>query len=136
MSLYCSSHAIYDCLYHVCWRTKYRRKVLTPVIQKAIKNIFNDIATEYDFRIDRLGFDEDHLHILVQVPPRWSLMQITRILKSISSKYLFRMFPNLKKQYWHREFWKDGYCVKTVGDELSRAEVRKYVENQGNRELF
>ena len=130
-----ASHAVYDLHYHFVWATKYRKKVLTPEIKKNIKRIFYEIAEHYDFRIEEIEITSDHLHILVEAPPRYPPAQIVQYLKGISTKLIFRQFPQLRKHYWGGEIWVGGYCVKSVGERFNLENVRNYIRTQNQTQI-
>ena len=92
-----SSHAIYDLHYHFMWATKYRKNVLTPEIQKNIKRICHEIAEHYEFTIEEIKVMDDHLHVLVETPPRYAPAQIAQYLKGRTIMLILRQFPQLKK---------------------------------------
>ena len=130
-----SSHAIYDLHYHFMWATKYRKKVLTPEIQKNIKRICYEIAEHYDFSIEEIEVIDDHLHVLVDAPPRYSPAQIAQYLKGKSTHLIFRQFPQLKKHYWGGEIWVGGYCVKSVGEQFTSENVKNYIKSQKQTQI-
>ena len=125
-----TKHAVYDLKYHVVWVPKYRKDILDKEISDYLKATFNNIAEEYGFRIDTMEVMEDHVHIFVEVPPRYSPAQVVQIMKSISAREVFKVFPNLRKQLWAGELWNDGYFVRSVGDEVTADVIRKYIEYQ------
>ena len=90
--------------------------------------MFAEIAEQHEIEIDRMEVSEDHVHILCSFPPRYSIAQVTSRFKSLSARAVFREFPQVKRQLWGGEFWEDGYFVRTVGDEVSTAIIRKYIE--------
>jgi len=125
-----TKHAVYDLKYHVVWVPKYRKDILDKEISDYLKATFNNIAEEYGFRIDTMEVMEDHVHIFVEVPPRYSPAQVVQIMKSISAREVFKVFPNLRKQLWAGELWNDGYFVRSVGEEVTADVIRKYIEYQ------
>ena len=125
-----TKHAVYDLKYHVVWIPKYRKDILGKEISDYLKATFNKIAEEYGFRIDTMEVVEDHVHIFVEVPPRYSPAQVVQIMKSISAREVFKAFPDLRKQLWAGELWNDGYFVRSVGDEVTADVIRKYIEYQ------
>ena len=125
-----TKHAVYDLKYHVVWVPKYRKDILDREISDYLKATFNKIAEEYGFRIDTMEVMEDHVHIFVEVPPRYSPAQVVQIMKSISAREVFKVFPDLRKQLWAGELWNDGYFVRSVGDEVTADVIRKYIEYQ------
>ena len=73
---------------------------------------------------------KDHVHIFIEVPPKYSPARVVQIMKSISARKIFEKFPELRKQLWAGEFWNDGYFVRSVGDEVTADIIRKYIEYQ------
>jgi len=129
-----TKHAVYDLKYHLVWIPKYRKHVLSGEVSGHLKEVFQRIAEEYEFRIDTMEVMEDHVHIFVEVPPRYSLAQVVQILKSMSAREVFKKFPELRKQLWAGEFWSDGYFVRSVGDKVTADIIRKYIEYQIHEE--
>ena len=83
----------------------------------------------------------DHVHLLVSFPPKRSIGEVVRIIKSISARELFREFPRIKKELWSGELWEDGYFARTVGDRMTRQIIDKYIKHhreieQGPAQLF
>jgi len=126
-----SGNARYSIWYHIVFLPKYRRKVLTNLIAKRLKEILVGIATEYGFLIDTMEVIEDHVHLFLSAPPRHSPAEVIQILKSISGIALRKEFwKELKKYLWGKEFWCDGYFVSTVNDSTTKDEIRKYIKEQ------
>ena len=125
-----TKHAVYDLKYHVVWIPKYRKDILDKEVSDYLKATFNKIAEGYGFRIDTMEVMEDHVHIFVEVPPRYSPAQVVQIMKSISAREVFKVFPDLRKQLWAGELWNDGYFVRSVGDKVTADVIRKYIEYQ------
>ncbi len=125
-----TKHAVYDLKYHIVWIPKYRKDILGKEVSDYLKATFNKIAEGYGFRIDTMEVMEDHVHIFVEVPPRYSPAQVVQIMKSISAREVFKVFPDLRKQLWAGELWNDGYFVRSVGDEVTADVIRKYIEYQ------
>ena len=125
-----TKHAVYDLKYHLVWIPKYRKHILDKEVSDYLKTIFNKIAEEYEFRIDTMEVMEDHVHIFVEVPPKYSPARVVQIMKSISAREVFKEFPNLRKELWAGELWNDGYFVRSVGDRVTADIIRKYIEYQ------
>ena len=125
-----TKHAVYDLKYHLVWIPKYRKHILDKEVSDYIKAIFNMIAEGYEFRIDTMEVMEDHVHVFLEVPPRYSPARVVQVMKSISAREAFRKFPNLRKQLWAGELWNDGYFVRSVGDQVTADIIRKYIEYQ------
>ena len=134
MALKRTSHTVYDTRYHLVWAPKYRKWVLRGDIQNRVKELFQEIGLNHDIEIDTLEVVEDHVHLFVSFPPRYSISNVVGKLKSISASVIFREFPEVKRQLWGGEFWEDGYFVRTVGDEVTSDVVRKYIRYHRERE--
>ena len=125
-----TKHAVYDLKYHLVWIPKYRKHILEKEVSDYLKAIFNKIADEYEFKIDTMEVMEDHVHIFVEVPPKYSPARVVQIMKSISAREVFKKFPEMKRQLWAGELWNDGYFVRSVGDKVTADIIRKYIEYQ------
>jgi putative transposase len=88
-----SAHAVYDLKYHLVWAPKYRRDVLVGEVAQAVPELFVQIATAYDIEIDIMAVIDDHVHLFLSAPPRYSPTRIVQSLKSISARELFARFP-------------------------------------------
>ena len=130
MELRKTSHAIYDLKYHLVWIPKYRANILNGEVTGYIKEIFQKIADEYEFKIDTMEVMEDHVHVFISAPPRYSASEIVQILKSISAREVFKRFPQMRKQMWSGKIWSDGYFARSVGDSITADIIRKYIEYQ------
>ena len=129
-----TKHAVYDLKYHLVWIPKYRKNILDKEVSEYLKVIFSKIAEEYEFEIDTMEVREDHVHIFVEVPPRYSPARVVQIMKSISAREVFSQFPDFRKQLWAGELWNDGYFVRSVGDKVTADIIRKYIEYQAHED--
>ncbi len=142
MGLKRASHAVYDTAYHLVWCPKYRKDIFAgEEVRKRAGQLIREICEEYGFEIEEIEIAEDHVHILISFPPKHSIGEVVRIIKSISARELFRVFPRLKKRLWSGELWEDGYFARTVGDRLTRQIIDKYIKHhrdleQGPAQLF
>ena len=80
--------------------------------------------------VDTINVQEDHVHIFLEVPPKYSPARVAQILKSICGREVFRRFPWLREQLWGGELWADGYFVRSVGDEVTGDIIRRYIQHQ------
>jgi len=127
------SHATYDCRYHLVWVTKYRFRVIDKEVEIALKWAIKDICDWKDIEILEGAVKEEHVHLYLQIPPKYSISDVMKWLKGKSSERLLQKFPALEKQYWGRHLWARGYFVSTVGitDEI----IRQYIQKQRDEEL-
>src|SRR3989344_6483483 len=100
-------HNAYNTHYHIVFPVKYRKSLLNHDIPLAINHLAQEIGERYDIEFEKLGYDQNHIHILCSFPPKHSGSQIVRIFKSITARQLFKQFPPLKKELWGGEFWSD-----------------------------
>jgi putative transposase len=111
---------------------KYRKDLITPEIFELMKKVCKGISQRYYFWFDALGYEGDHVHIVVESAPKYSPSRIMQICKSILAIQIFKSFPKLKDdELWGGEFWSDGGHIDTVGDGRGLEGVKKYVRNQG-----
>jgi len=130
MAIKRAKHAVYDVKYHFVWIPKYRKHILTEQLRSRVEELFRAIAEQYDFEIDTMGIEVDHVHIFLSAPPKYSPAKIVEVLKSISSKEVFKEFPELEEELWAGELWSDGYFVRTVGDKVTSELIRQYIKYQ------
>ena len=129
-----TKHAVYDLKYHLVWIPKYRKHILNRDVSGYLKEVFKQIAEEYGFAIDTMEVVEDHVHIFIEAPPRYSPAEVVQIMKSISGREVFKKFPKIKKQLWAGELWNDGYFVRSVGDKVTADIIRKYIKYQSHED--
>ena len=121
---------VFNINYHIVWSTKYRRKVLTPVIEKRLKEILIDVGKIKGFQIAEIEVGQkDHVHAFVSAIPRISISYIAKMMKGISGRLLLKEFPEISKQLWNGELWNPSYYVETIGS-ISEEAIRKYIQNQ------
>ena len=130
MAIRRTKHAVYDLKYHLVWIPKCRQDMLSGEVSGYLKEVFQTIGEGYEFRIDAMEVMEDHVHVFIEVPPRYSPAQVVQILKSVSAREVFKKFPELRKQMWVGEFWSHGYFVRSAGDKVTADIIRKYIEYQ------
>lgn len=125
------SHSVYQIKYHVVWGTKYRRRVLKYYVRAELIKCFYKIQRSHpDWYYDKINTDEDHVHLMIEIPPKYSVAEVVQELKSVSSRWLREKFSFIEKLYEKKEgIWSVGYFVSTIG--LNEEQIRRYVEKQG-----
>src|SRR3989344_3617363 len=131
MALTHTNHNVYSTHYHIVFPVKYRKALLADDIPLAIVRIAQEITQRYDIEFEKLGCDQNHIHILCSFPPKYSASSVVRIVKSITAHELFTQFPALKKELWGGEFWSDGFYCATVSERGNWKVVEQYVATQG-----
>jgi len=112
---------------------KYRRAVFDKEVDMVLRDACLEIEKRYQVKFLEIGVDEDHVHFLVQVIPRYSVTRLVTIIKSLTAREVFKRCPRVKKQLWGGEFWTDGYYAGTVGRHGNELVIGEYVKNQGKK---
>ena len=123
-----SSHAVYDCKYHLIWCPKRRKTIGDAEMQAWIAETLRRVAEEFGFEVEEMMVDADHVHIFVTFPPKYSVAKVVGIFKSISASRAFKRFAWLRNTFWSGELWEDGYAVRTVGDKVTSDLVKRYIQ--------
>ena len=119
------SHSKWLCKYHIVFTPKYRRKIIYYQLRKDIQKIIKDLCKWKGIEIVEGHMMSDHVHLLLSIPPKYSISQIMGYLKGKSAMMIFERHSNLKYKFGNRHFWAEGYYVSTVG--LNTATIQKYI---------
>ena len=122
------SHVVWECKYHFVWCPKYRFRILHGKLAKSLRAIIRQLCEWKQIKILAGNVQLDHIHLVLSVPPKYSVSEIVGFLKGKSAIKIFDTHLELKKRYWGRHFWSKGYCVSTVG--LNEKEIKEYVRKQ------
>ncbi|WP_398438896.1 IS200/IS605 family transposase [Sedimentibacter sp.] len=122
------SHTTWECKYHVIFAPKYRRQVIYGKIKQDVGKILRDLCERKGIEIIEAELCKDHIHMLVRIPPKYSVSEIMGYLKGKSSLMIFDRHANLKYKYGNRHFWCRGYYVDTVGKNAKK--IEEYIRNQ------
>ncbi len=127
------SHTIYACKYHLIFCPKYRRRILKVEIKEyARREIENLLRQKEGIEIIEMNVQSDHIHLIVWIPPKYSISEVMGYLKGKLAIRIFQRYEKLGKQFWGRHLWGRGYCVSTVGIDETR--IREYVQWQEKKE--
>ena len=129
------AHTVYDIKYHVVWVTKYRYKILQGEIALRARDVIREICEQREIIIIQGHVSQDHIHLLVSVPPHLSVSEVMQYIKGKSSRKLQQEYPSLRKRYWGQHLWARGYyCVSsgTVTDEMIKAYIENHSELPGD----
>ena len=122
------AHVKWECKYHVVILPKYRKKAIYGRLRSKIGKIFRELCRQKDIELVEGKAMPDHVHMLLSVPPRYSIAMTIGYLKGKSAIRIHRDLSRIKGTLFGRSFWARGYCVSTVGlDELT---IRQYIEDQ------
>lgn len=127
------SHSIYECKYHIVMCPKYRHRIFKDDVAEYAKQQLYSLCRQKDLvEVLELNILADHIHLVVSIPPKYSVSAIMGYLKGKLSIRLFQKYERLGKRYWGQHLWSRGYCVSTVG--LDEDKIRKYVKWQEKKE--
>ena len=122
------SHTKWNCKYHIVFAPKYRRKVFYEEKRLEVGKILRKLCEWKGVKIIEAEVCPDHVHMLVEIPPKMSVSSFMGYLKGKSSTMLYEQFGELKYKYRSREFWCKGYYVDTVGKDTKK--IQTYIQNQ------
>ena len=122
------AHTKWNCNYHIVFAPKYRRQVIYGKLKKDIGKILRDLCARKGVEIIEAELCNDHVHMLVKIPPKMSISSFMGYLKGKSTLMIFERHANLKYKYGQRKFWCRGYYVDTVGK--NKKVIEEYIRNQ------
>ena len=122
------AHTKWECKYHIVFAPKYRRQIIYGKIRLDIGQMLRKLCEYKGIEIIEAEVCKDHIHMLVSIPPKYSVAQIMGYLKGKSSLMIFEKYANLKYKYGNRNFWCRGYYVDTVG--RNKKAIAEYIRNQ------
>lgn len=128
------AHTKWVCKYHIVFTPKYRRKIIYYELRQDIQNIIKDLCKWKGIEIIEGHMMPDHVHLLVSIPPKYSVSQIMGYLKGKSAMMIFERHANLKYKSGNRHFWCRGYFVDTVGK--YKTAIRECIENQLKEDIM
>ena len=122
------AHTQWNCKYHIVFAPKYRRQIMYGKIKSDIGMMLRKLCEYKGIEIIEAEACKDHIHMLVSIPPKYSVSQIMGYLKGKRSLMIFEKYANLKYKYGNRHFWCRGYYVDTVG--RNKKAIEQYIRNQ------
>ena len=122
------SHTKWDCKYHIIWIPKYRKKAIFEDLRKYLGEIFRELALQKECKVVEGHLMPDHVHILLSIPPKYSVSQVVGYIKGKSAIQIARNVQGRKKNFVRQHFWARGYYVSTVGKDEEA--VREYIQRQ------
>lgn len=123
------SHSIYEHKYHIVFCPKYRYRILKDGIAAFSRShILKLLGQKDNVNVVALNIQPDHIHLILDVPPKYSISSLLGFLKGRLASNMFRHYDRLGKKLWGRHLWSRGYCSSTIG--LDEERIRKYVKWQ------
>src|ERR1700758_2842878 len=122
------SHTKWECKYHVVFIPKCRRKTLYGELRKHLGEVFRKLALQKESRVEEGHLMTDHVHMMISIPPKYSVSQVVGFIKGKSETHMARTYGERKRNFVGQHFGARGYFVSTVGrDETA---IREYIKNQ------
>ena len=128
MNTYTIAHTTWNCKYHVVFAPKYRRKAFYGGRRLEIGQILRELCRWKGIGIIEAEVCPDHIHMLLEIPPKYSVSSVMGYLKGKSSLSIYERWGNAKFRYRNREFWCRGYYVDTAGKNTQK--ITEYIRNQ------
>ena len=122
------NHTTYECKYHVVFISKYRKKTLYKSLRNYLGEIFHELATHKECKIEEGHLMKDHVHMLISIPPKYSVSNVIGYIKGKSAIYVARNFMGKKKNFTGMKFWARGFFVSTVGRDEEM--IKEYIKKQ------
>jgi putative transposase len=121
-------HTTWECKYHVVFIPKCRRKSLYAQLRRELGVVFRELAEQKECKVEEGHLMPDHVHMLLSVPPKYSVASVMGFIKGKSAIHLARVYAGRRRNYVGQHFWARGYWVSTVGK--NEAAVRRYIQEQ------
>ena len=122
------AHSIWDCKYHVVWIPKYRRKRLYGEVASDLGKIFHRLASQRESKIIEGHVCKDHVHMLIEIPPKYAVSEVVGYVKGKSAIYVARTYLGKRQNFTGQSFWARGYFVSTVGKDEEA--IKQYIQEQ------
>ncbi len=122
------NHTRWDCKYHIVFIPKYRKKALFGQIRRELGEVFHRLAKQKESVIEEGHIMPDHVHLMISIPPKYSVAQVVGFIKGKSAIHIARMYMEKKRNYVGQHFWARGHFASTVGRD--EQVIREYIRNQ------
>jgi len=122
------SHTKWECKYHVVFIPKYRRKALYGDLRRYLGEVFRELARQRESAIEEGHLMPDHVHMMISIPPKYSVSQVVGYLKGKSAIHIARVYGEQRRNFVGQHFWARGYFVSTVGRD--EQVIREYIRHQ------
>lgn len=122
-------HCVFVLHVHLVFVAKYRRPVFTRKTLDSLKTIFMDVCRDFDAELVEFDGESNHVHLLVNYPPKVAVSKLVNSLKGVSSRLLRKQHPELHRYYWKGVLWSSSYFAGSCGG-ASIALIKQYIEQQ------
>ncbi len=130
------NHSKWECMFHVTWIPKYRKKKIYGHIRSYLGEVLRELASQKECKILEGHLMSDHVHMLISIPPKYAVAQVIGFIKGKSAIAIARKYGGRRKNFTGQHFWARGYHVSTVGrdEETIRLYIRKHEEKDRKRD--
>ena len=122
------SHSVWECKYHIVFIPKYRRKILYGNLRQHLGKVFRELARQRESEIEEGHLVADHVHMMISIPPKYSVAQVVGYIKGKSAIHIARNYLKRGRNVRGQHFWARGYFVSTVGRD--EEVIRRYIRDQ------
>ena len=122
------NHSRWECKYHITWIPKYRKKKIFGELRQYLGEVLRSLAKDRESEIIEGHLLSDHVHILISIPPKYSVAQVVGYMKGKSAIHIARNYMGRRRNFTGQKFWARGYHVSTVGRDEDV--IRAYIKNQ------
>ena len=126
-------HTKWECKYHVVFIPKYRKKTIYGALRRRLGDVFRTLAEQKESRIEEGHLMPDHVHMMISIPPKYSVAHVVGYIKGKSAIHIARNYAERRRNFVGQHFWARGYFVTTVGRD--EAAVREYIREQEREDL-
>ena len=126
-------HTKWECKYHVVFIPKYRKKAIYGALRRRLGDVFRALAEQKESRIEEGHLMPDHVHMMISIPPKYSVAQVVGFIKGKSAIHIARNYTEQRRNFVGQHFWARGYFVTTLGRD--EAAVREYIREQEREDL-
>lgn len=123
------AHTTHRLKYHLVWIPKYRKRVLRGPLARRLHELLLQCAAMNEWHIVELNVQVDHVHLLLQLPPKEAVAHAMQLMKGGTSRVIRQEFPELEEFLWGDSLWADGYFAESVG-QVTESKIRAYIQNQ------
>jgi putative transposase len=123
------AHTTHRLEYHLIWIPKYRKRVLRGPLARRLYELLKQCAEMNRWQVIELNVQVDHVHLLIQLPPKEAVSHAVNLMKGGTSRAIRTEFPELEEFLWGDSLWADGYFAESVG-QVTEARMKAYIQNQ------
>jgi len=123
------AHTTHRLTYHLVWIPKYRKRVLRGPLARRLYELLRQCAEMNQWTIEELNVQVDHVHLLIQLPPKQAVAHAMQLMKGGTSKVIRQEYPELEEFLWGDSLWADGYFAESVG-QVTESRIKAYIQNQ------